>query len=103
MDYEDNDYNKHYVSSLLARLSKREKEIIKRVFGIGVREETLESIGDTFGLTRERVRQIKEKAIKKIRESIRPSNNKEQDDSEDEDANEIELTVGETERIKHVH
>ena len=36
-------------------------------FGIGQQEMTLEEIGDKFGLTRERVRQIKEKAIRRLR------------------------------------
>jgi RNA polymerase primary sigma factor len=36
-------------------------------FGIGYQEMTLEEIGDNFGLTRERVRQIKEKAIRRLR------------------------------------
>jgi len=40
---------------------------VKKFFGIGVAEMTLEEIGDEFGLTRERVRQIKEKAIRKLR------------------------------------
>jgi RNA polymerase primary sigma factor len=48
-------------------LSDREKDIVKKFFGIGVTEMTLEEIGDEFGLTRERVRQIKEKAIRKLR------------------------------------
>jgi RNA polymerase primary sigma factor len=48
-------------------LQEREREIIKMFFGIGVQEMTLEEIGDKFGLTRERVRQIKEKAIRKLR------------------------------------
>lgn len=48
-------------------LSDREKDIVKKFFGIGVAEMTLEEIGDEFGLTRERVRQIKEKAIRKLR------------------------------------
>jgi RNA polymerase primary sigma factor len=69
-DYEENDNNNYYVRSLLSHLSKRESEILIRIYGIGVREETLESIGETFGLTRERVRQVKEKAIKKLREMI---------------------------------
>lgn len=67
-DYENNEYNKYYVGNLLARLSKRERNILIRVFGIGVKEETLEIIGESYGLTRERVRQIKEKAIRKLRE-----------------------------------
>ena len=45
----------------------REVDIIKMFFGIGMQEMTLEEIGDKFGLTRERVRQIKEKAIRKLR------------------------------------
>ena len=48
-------------------LSDRERDIDKKFFGIGVTEMTLEEIGDEFGLTRERVRQIKEKAIRKLR------------------------------------
>ena len=48
-------------------LAEREREIIKMFFGIGTQEMTLEEIGDKFGLTRERVRQIKEKAIRKLR------------------------------------
>ncbi len=40
-------------------------------FGIGQQEMTLEEIGDKFGLTRERVRQIKEKAIRRLRQSNR--------------------------------
>ena len=48
-------------------LADRERDIVKKFFGIGVTEMTLEEIGDEFGLTRERVRQIKEKAIRKLR------------------------------------
>ena len=52
---------------LIHTLSDRERDIVKKFFGIGVAEMTLEEIGDEFGLTRERVRQIKEKAIRKLR------------------------------------
>ncbi len=51
----------------LSTLTERESEIIKMFFGIGYQEMTLEEIGDNFGLTRERVRQIKEKAIRRLR------------------------------------
>jgi RNA polymerase primary sigma factor len=40
-------------------------------FGIGTQEMTLEGIGDKFGLTRERVRQIKEKAIRRLKQNQR--------------------------------
>ena len=67
-DYENSEYNNCYVSSLLARLPKKERNILIKAFGIGVREETLENIGEYYGLSRERVRQIKEKAIRKLKE-----------------------------------
>ena len=53
-------------------LAPREREILHRAFGIGCPEKTLEEIGSEFKLTRERVRQIKEKAIRKMaRRTIR--------------------------------
>jgi RNA polymerase primary sigma factor len=48
-------------------LGERERDIVRLFFGIGCAEKTLEEIGDEFGLTRERVRQIKEKAIRRLR------------------------------------
>ena len=57
------------IERALSILTDREREIIKMFFGIGCREATLEEIGDKFGLTRERVRQIKEKAIRRLRNS----------------------------------
>lgn len=59
------------IDRALDTLSTREKEIIKMFFGIGDSEKTLEEIGDRFNLTRERVRQIKEKAIRRLRASSR--------------------------------
>ena len=59
--------NKEIDRALDSMLQEREREIIKMFFGIGCQEMTLEEIGDKFGLTRERVRQIKEKAIRKLR------------------------------------
>ncbi|MFV0269901.1 MAG: RNA polymerase sigma factor RpoD/SigA [Draconibacterium sp.] len=56
----------------LATLGEREAEILRYYFGLkGYQQHTLEEIGDEFGLTRERVRQIKEKAIKKLRNQYR--------------------------------
>ncbi len=59
------------IDRALATLTEREREIIKCFFGIGVQEMTLEEIGEQFGLTRERVRQIKEKAIRRLRHTSR--------------------------------
>ncbi len=56
----------------LATLGEREAEILRFYFGLkGYQPHTLEEIGDEFGLTRERVRQIKEKAIKKLKNQYR--------------------------------
>ncbi len=51
----------------LEMLSERERNILKAFFGIGQPEMTLEEIGAKYGLTRERVRQLKEKAIRRLR------------------------------------
>ena len=55
------------VNRALLQLIDREREIVKLFFGIGCKEMTLEEIGAKFDLTRERVRQIKEKAIRKLK------------------------------------
>jgi len=55
----------------LATLTERERDIIKLFFGIGLQEMTLEAIGERFGLTRERVRKIKKKAIRRLRHTSR--------------------------------
>lgn len=59
------------IDRALDTLTPREKDIIRMFFGIGESEKTLEEIGDKFNLTRERVRQIKEKAIRRLRGSSR--------------------------------
>ena len=59
------------IDRALDTLTPREKDIIRMFFGIGGPEMTLEEIGSTFGLTRERVRQIKEKAIRRLRQNSR--------------------------------
>ena len=59
------------VERALEILTERERDIIRYFFGIGCSEMTLEEIGEKFDLTRERVRQIKEKAIRKLRQSNR--------------------------------
>lgn len=56
----------------LSTLTERQMDVIKLYFGIGVEHPmSLEDIGDKFGLTRERVRQIKDKAINKLRSASR--------------------------------
>ncbi len=59
------------IERALSTLTERERDIVKYFFGIGAQEMTLEEIGEYFGLTRERVRQIKEKAIRRLRHSAR--------------------------------
>ena len=59
------------VERALSTLTERERDIIKLFFGINTQEMTLEEIGEKLGLTRERVRQIKEKAIRRLRHSSR--------------------------------
>lgn len=53
------------IGRVLDVLNDREQKVIKAFFGIGMQEMTLEEIGDKYNLTRERVRQIKEKAIRR--------------------------------------
>lgn len=59
------------ISRALQLLSDREREVVESFFGIGQPEMTLEEIGDKYGLTRERARQIKEKAIRRLRHSTK--------------------------------
>jgi RNA polymerase primary sigma factor len=66
------------VKSILSTLDEREAEVIKLSFGIGTGQRaTLEEIGEKFNLTRERIRQIKEKALRKLRTSKRSNKLKE--------------------------
>ena len=55
------------INNALKTLNERERNIIEAFYGINCPEMTLEEIGTKFGLTRERVRQIKEKAIRRLR------------------------------------
>jgi RNA polymerase primary sigma factor len=63
---------KSEVRQVLGTLEIREEEVVKLYFGIDVDTGyTLEEIGHRFNLTRERVRQIKEKALKRLKHSTR--------------------------------
>lgn len=60
------------ITRSLATLTPKEQEVLTLFYGIGIKSSwTLDEIGDKFDLTRERVRQIKEKAIRKLRNSSR--------------------------------
>ena len=60
---------KSEIQIALGALNERERNVVEASYGINQPELTLEEIGSKFGLTRERVRQIKEKAIRKLRNS----------------------------------
>lgn len=63
------------IERALATLTEREAEVIKLYFGLSKEHSlTLEEIGEKFNLTRERVRQIKEKAIRRLRHASRSKN-----------------------------
>ncbi len=59
------------IINALNTLNEREKNVVESFFGINEPEMTLEEIGQKYGLTRERVRQIKEKAIRKLRHNTK--------------------------------
>lgn len=66
---------KSEINRALATLTDREAEVIKLYFGLNKEHTlTLEEIGERFNLTRERVRQIKEKAIRRLRHASRSKN-----------------------------
>jgi len=70
LDYADS--LRREIERSLGTLTDRQGDVIKLYFGIGVEHPlSLEDIGDKFGLTRERVRQIKDKAINKLRATSR--------------------------------
>ncbi len=57
------------LDAALGTLSDRERQVLKMLFGIGCNEMTADEGANTLSLTRERVRQIKERALKRLRES----------------------------------
>lgn len=59
------------ITRALSTLTPREADILRKFFGIGMPEKTLEEIGEELNLTRERVRQIKEKAILRLKNGTR--------------------------------
>ena len=64
--------NSQIIANILDTLSDRESAILKMRFGINAEKAmTLEEVGNHFGLTRERIRQIENKAIRKLRNPVR--------------------------------
>ena len=60
------------IERALETLTPREADVVRLYFGLGHQHPmTLEEIGETFDLTRERVRQIKEKAIRRLKHTSR--------------------------------
>lgn len=55
------------IGRLLEVLPERARNILKAINGIGCREMTIDEIGERYGLTRERVRQIREKSLRRLR------------------------------------
>lgn len=59
------------VDDLLAVLDKRERKIIESRFGLnGAKSKTLEEVGENFGVTRERIRQLQNIALRKMRKAL---------------------------------
>lgn len=69
--FQDTEYDKFYVTRLLHHLLDREEDMVRLYFGIDVEQETLNSIGEMFNLTRERARQIVSKAVRKLRSHVK--------------------------------
>jgi RNA polymerase primary sigma factor len=60
------------IQKVLSTLNEREEKILRMRFGIGERHDhTLEEVGQAFELTRERIRQIEDKALRKLKHSSR--------------------------------
>lgn len=70
-DYPDEEIDKDSITeeigTIISRLGDREQDVIRMFFGISVKELTLEEIGEKFGTTAERIRQIKEDALIKLK------------------------------------
>ncbi len=58
------------LDAALSTLSGREQEVLKMLFGIGCNEMTAEEVANSLNLTRERVRQIKERALRRLRDDV---------------------------------
>jgi RNA polymerase primary sigma factor len=68
---EVNSYIKEDVAEALGTIKERERDVIMKCFGIGCEEKPLDEIAEEYGLTRERIRQIKDKGIRRLRHRSR--------------------------------
>ena len=59
------------IAAALKTLNERERKVLEAFYGIGQPEMTLDEIGRNMGLTRERVRQIRQKAIRQLRKNTK--------------------------------
>ena len=88
----------YYINGILNKLTSRESYILRRVYGIGEKIETLSEIGEKMGLTRERVRQIKEKSIRKLRDLLKIKKGTKEESQEEEDLEDNGQSLEEIER-----
>ena len=82
----------HFIDSILRKLKNREAYILRHLYGIGEKSETLSDIGERLGLTRERVRQIAEKGVRNLRVILRlrkATEDEEEDSPEQEESKPI--------------
>jgi len=71
MDSVPNEEIEKAINSILAEATERDREVVYRRFGLNEREEaTLEEVGEHLGITRERVRQIESKQLRRLREGL---------------------------------
>lgn len=68
----EQEYNKALVATMLSSLSEREKTIIKKVFGIGCYVQEMDEIAKEMGMSKERIRQIRIEACKKLKNTFAP-------------------------------
>lgn len=70
----DDNFVRNEISKALSTLSPKESDIIRLRYGLDGAEKTLEEVGNKFNVTRERIRQIEAKALRKLRHPSRRKN-----------------------------
>lgn len=69
-DFVEKESHEVMANALLSKLSERDQKIVRMLFGIGCQEKSMWDVADIFNLTEERVRQIREKALKTMRAAV---------------------------------